>query len=92
MQKIDKEQLELINSYLSGAHTSWEQIGVAFFVLLLVGVVIFALVASFFNDHKSDSEEQDLKRKEAMKKTVSYALMVSGLAAMLYGIVLILSM
>lgn len=92
MPEITKEQLELLNSYLLGQHTSWQQMGATLFALLLVSVVIYALVVTFCDDKKSDSEEQDHKRKEATKKAVSMALMVSGLAAMAYGIVLILSM
>lgn len=92
MQEMTTEQLALINSYLLGQHTSWQQMGAAFFALLLIAVVIYALVVSFCDDKKADSEEQDRRRKEATKKAISLALMVSGLAAMLYGIVLILSM
>ena len=92
MPKMTQEQLELLNSYLLGQHTSWQQTGATFFALLLVAVVIYVLVVTFCDDKKSDSEEQDRKRKEATKKAVSMALMVSGLAAMAYGIVLILSL
>lgn len=92
MQEMTTEQLEILNSYLLGQHTSWQQMGAAFFALLLVAVVIYVLVVTFFDDHKADSEEQDRRRKEATKKAVSMALMVSGLAAMVYGIVLILSL
>lgn len=92
MQKMSNEQLEMINSYLLGAHTDWVQAGMIFFAALLIAVMIYALVVTFCDDHKSDSEEQDRKRKEATKKAVSMALMVSGLAAILYGIVLIIGM
>ncbi len=90
------DTMQVIADHLSGKYTQWDQFGVYFIAVILIGVMVFILVKTFFDftiDRQETSETFEGRLQalfERINPHIGSIMLVVGILATVYGIYLIL--